>query len=63
MNAMARETQRSKEFGELKFRPKTTWMTVEAEYLEVIGTRGRSMPAVPQTTATHKTGGLHGSSR
>ena len=58
MNAMARETQTSKE---LKAVDDTT--QVDAEYLEVIGTRGRSMPAVPQTTATHKTGGLHGSSR
>jgi ubiquinone/menaquinone biosynthesis C-methylase UbiE len=30
---------------------------VDAEYLEVIATRGRSMLAVPQTTATHKIGG------
>src|SRR6266496_1170245 len=33
---------------------------VEAEYLEVIATRGGSVSAVSQTAATHKIGGLHG---
>ncbi len=33
---------------------------VDAEYLEVIATRGGSMMAIPQTVATHKIGGLHG---
>ena len=50
MNAMARETQTSKEF---KAVDDTT--QVDAEYLELIATRGRSMPSAPQTTATHTT--------
>jgi len=36
---------------------------VDAEYLEVIATRGRSTLAVPQTAVTHKIGGFHESSR
>ena len=36
---------------------------VDAEYLEVIATRGWNLAAVPQAAATYKTGGQNGTSR
>ena len=48
MSAIARATQTNKENDELK---------VDAEYLEVIETRGGSNRSISQTTANHKIGG------